>query len=227
MSRDEPRAKVLPIYFVADESGSMANLVGELNDGLRSLLDAMWRESMAAAKIRFCVIGFDHEVRCYLEMSDLREVEGMPTLGCYGGTSYAAPFVELRRRIPEDVARLKAENYEVHRPAVFFLSDGQPLDDGDWERALADLSDPGFREKPNILAFGIGEADPAVIRSVATSPRYAFAAAQGVNTGNAITEFSKALTRSIVASGQGLAAGAAELQVEKPEGFISLAMDTV
>ena len=36
-----PIARVLPIYFVADESGSMYPHVGELNQGLVSLLDAM------------------------------------------------------------------------------------------------------------------------------------------------------------------------------------------
>lgn len=45
--------------------------------------------------------------------------------------------------------------------------------------------------------------------------------------GMAISEFSKELVRSVVASGQSLAAGAAQLQFEKPEGFISLEVDTV
>ena len=227
MSRGEPSGKVLPIYFVADESGSMAGNVVELNDGLVTLLDAMQGETMAAAKIRFCVIGFDNDVRCYLEPSDLREVETMPELGAYGGTSYAVVFRELRRRIPDDVARLKAEGYEVHRPAVFFLSDGEPNPGDGWEDAHSGLTDGAFREWPNILAFGVGDADREVIKRVATASQYAFATARGVDTGTAISEFSKALSRSVVASGHGLAAGGAQLQVEKPEGFISLEVDTV
>ena len=40
-------------------------------------------------------------------------------------------------------------------------------------------------------------------------------------------EFLKALTQSVVSSGQALASGQAELPVEKPKDFISLAVDTV
>lgn len=119
----------------------MAGNVGELNDGLVTLLDAIQGETMAAAKIRFCVIGFDHSVRCYLEPSDLREVETMPELDAYGGTSYTVAFGELHRRIPDDVARLKAEGYEVRRPAVFFLSDGEPNHGDGWEEPHSDLTD--------------------------------------------------------------------------------------
>ncbi len=227
VSVDEPRGKVLPVYFVADESGSMAPNVADLNEGLISLLDAMQDDSMAASKIRFCVVGFNDTARCYLEPSDLRDVEDMPMLGSSGSTSYAAAFRELRGRIPEDVARLKGEGYDVHRPAVFFLSDGAPNRGDGWKRALGDLTAEEFRERPNLLAFGIGRADPEVIRRVATAPEYGFVTAQGVDTGTAIAEFSQALTRSVVASGGSLGAGDALLQVEKPEGFISLAVDTL
>ncbi len=227
MSMDEPRGKVLPVYFIADESGSMCNEVKQLNEGLVSLLDAMQSETMAAAKIRFCMVGFNESVRCYLEPSDLRQLEDMPELTASGTTSYRAAFFELRERIPSDVIKLKGEGYEVHRPAVFFLSDGAPnLHDG-WEAALSEVKSEDFKERPNILAFGIGEADPEIIRQVATAPQYAFVSAQGVETGTAIAEFSKALTRSVVASGQGLVGGAAQLQIEEPKGFVSLAVDTI
>ncbi len=222
-----PIARVLPIYFVADESGSMYPHVGELNQGLVSLLDAMQIETMAAAKIRFCIIGFNESVRCYLEPSDLRQLEDMPELTAYGNESYRAAFLELRKRIPSDVIKLKSEGYEVHRPAVFFLSDGFPTLPENWQAALADLKSEDFMERPNILAFGIGEADSEIIRQVATAPQYAFVSAQGVETGTAIAEFSKALTRSVIASGQGLVGGAAQLQIEEPKGFVSLAIDTI
>ena len=35
----EPRGNILPIYFVADESGSMGPDIAELNSGLQSLLN--------------------------------------------------------------------------------------------------------------------------------------------------------------------------------------------
>lgn len=223
----EPAGNVLPIYFVADESGSMSADIGELNHGLVSLLDALQGEAMAAAKVRFCVLGFADDARCYLEPSDLRDLESMPTLSARGSTSYAAAFRALCDRIPQDVSNLKSQGFMVNRPAVFMLTDGAPNSGDGWESPYSDLTGESFAQRPNVLAFGIGNADASVIKQVATKDEYAFIAASGVDTGKAIAEFIKALTQSVISSGQALASGQAALPVEKPEGFISLAVDTV
>lgn len=218
----EPQGTVLPVYFVADESGSMARNIDELNSGLRSLQDALQTESFAAAKVRFSVIGFNETARTYLEPADLRSLPAMPTLQAGGLTSYAAAFNELGLRISLDVPALKAQGYAVNRPCVFFLTDGQPNAGDDWENARSTLL--AQHARPNILAFGIGEADAATIVQVATKEEYAYKAARGVDTGKAISDLITSLTQSIISSGQALATGASELQMEKPEGF-SLAVD--
>jgi uncharacterized protein YegL len=110
----------------------------------------------------------------------------------------------------------------VNRPAVFLLTDGAPNRGDGWEPIHSSLVSEGFKQRPNILAFGIGQADAEVIRRVATRPEFAFVAAVGVDTGRAIAEFIKTLTQSVIQSGQALATGQATLLVEKPAGFISL-----
>ena len=218
----EPQGTVLPVYFVADESGSMLNQIGELNNGLASLQDAMQTESFAAAKVRFSVIGFSDVARTYLEPADLRSLPTMPTLQAGGMTSYAAAFNELARRISLDVPALKAQGYAVNRPSVFFLTDGQPNPGDDWRTARTSLLSQ--HAAPNILAFGIGESVAATIIEIATKPHYAFKSDDGIDPGIAISEFITSLTQSVIQSGQALATGASELQMEKPEGF-SLAVD--
>lgn len=221
-----PAGTVLPIYFVADCSGSMeGEPLNEVNKGLTSLLDQLQSEPMAAAKVRFAVIGFDDVPTCYVEPSDLRDLDAMPVLRPGGTTSYAAAFAELGRRMPLDIASLKNSGYLVNRPAVFFLTDGVPNRGDGWEGAYASLMSQNWR--PNVLAFGVGDADPGTIKQLASTPQYAFAVAKGVDTGRAIAEFIKALTKSVIKSGQALAGGQAALPIEKPEGFISLAVDTI
>jgi uncharacterized protein YegL len=218
------KGQLLPIYLVADESGSMTGFVDELNAGLASLIDALNLESLAAAKVRLCVIGFSDSARCLLEMGDVRTVRDAPRLSANGGTSYAAAIAELLHRIPEDVDRLKAEGYRVHRPAVFFLTDGQPTDSG-WEPLLDQLMSKGF-PRPNLLTFGLGQVDAKTIVRLASRDDFAFIAAKGTDTGEAIARFCESLTQSIVSSGQNLAAGHGELVVKRPEGF-EVAMDFV
>lgn len=117
----EPQGTVLPVYFVADESGSMTQNITELNAGLVTLQDSLQKESFAAAKVRFSVIGFSDTARTYLEPSDLRALPAMPILQARGMTSYASAFNELTTRVNQDVPTLKSQGFAVNRPAVFFL----------------------------------------------------------------------------------------------------------
>lgn len=220
----EPRGGILPIYFIADESGSMAPNIGELNDGLVSLQEALQIESYAATKVRFSVIGFSDTAFTHLEPADLRTEPGMPQLVAHGRTSYVAAFEELEYRISVDVPMLKSQGFSVYRPSVFFLTDGLPNDDSDWRAARARLL--GHPAAPNILAFGIGDAEASVINELATGPQFAYIAARGVDTGSAISEFITSLTQSVISSGNAMAAGSAQLQFDKPEGF-TLAVDVI
>ncbi|OBH55017.1 hypothetical protein A5687_03305 [Mycobacterium mantenii] len=220
----EPKGSVLLVYFVADESGSMARNISELNDGLVELQDALQKQPFAAARVRFSVIGFSDEAFTHLEAADLRSTTWLPTLNAQGLTSYAAAFDELGLRIAVDIPHLKQQGFSVLRPAVFFLTDGQPNAKDDWRAARTKLL--GQKAAPNIIAFGIGDADPQIVAELATKEHYAFKSARGVDTGRALSEFLTSLTASVISSGQAVASGNAELQFERPEGF-TLAVDVV
>jgi uncharacterized protein YegL len=214
-----------PVYVLADESGSMSPHIDELNAGLHSTCEALLAQPMAAAKARFSVIGFADDAVVRLHLADLREVSGPDPLVSRGITNYGAAFEKLRELIPGDVARLKAQRYAVYRPAVFFLSDGRPSD-AEWQAAHRVLTDRTVtREAPNIIACGIGQAQAAIIRQVATRPEYAFIAIAGGDLGSAIMEFFASLTKSITASTRTIATGSTNsLIVEPPRGF-ALALD--
>jgi uncharacterized protein YegL len=220
------RGTLLPVYVLADESHSMGRHIGELNRGLAELHEALLGEPMAAAKVRFSILGFADDVKQRMRLADLRREDRLPTLATRGRTNYTKAFADLRGRLPHDVRALKAEGYAVHRPAVFVLTDGQPSDDG-WQDEHAKLVDRRITpEAPNIIACGIGAARPATILRVATRREFAFVALAGVDIGEAITQFCTALTRSIIASVPARSAGPPRLVVQPPAGF-SMAIDVV
>jgi uncharacterized protein YegL len=143
----------------------------------------------------------------------------MPSLRARGNTNYEAAFQDLLRRIPVDVAELKAQRYGLYRPTVFFLSDGQP-NAGNWQAAhkrLVDRSAQGWA--PNIIACGLGTANPHAILQVATNERYAFVAIEGAQLGPSIGHFCTELTQSIVNSALAAVGGAAPEVEFQPEGF--------
>ena len=162
-----------------------------------------------------------------MALADLRGVEDLPTLRIRNNTNYQAVFNDLLTRIAHDVAMLKASGYLVHRPAVFFLSDGQPNDDSDWLEPRKRLVDRTITPAaPNIIAFGIGQVLDKTILQVATDKKFAFVAIPGTDIGKAISTFFVALAHSIVESGRSLTSSNPELVVEKPEGF-RMAIDIV
>lgn len=223
----EVRGQLLPVYVLADESMSMNDHIGELNAGLASLHEALLAEPMAAAKVRFSVLGFSDDVVVRLHLTDLRRESHLPELFSRGATNYSKAFAALLRHIPQDVASLKRDQFQVHRPAVFFLSDGQPSDGVSWRQPHRQLTDKSTnRAAPNIIACGIGHAEPETILAVATQQDFAFVAIEGTQVGAAIAKFCTALTKSIVASGQSLTTSNPELVVDKPEGF-RMAIDVI
>lgn len=220
------RGHLLPVYVLADESYSMKPYAGQLNSGMLSLCEALRSEPMVAAKVRLSVLGFSDNVVVRMARADMRSAENLPRLQIRGATNYHAAFSDLLKRIPQDIYALKSEGYQVHRPAVFFLSDGQP-DRSSWQKPYGKLTDrTQTGSAPNIIACGIGDIEAKTIMQVATQPDFAFVSVPGADIGAAIAKFFIALTASVIQSGRSLASANPELVVERPEGF-RMAIDVI
>ncbi|MGK5441814.1 vWA domain-containing protein [Micromonospora sp. URMC 105] len=212
---------VLPVYLTLDVSSSMHWLMGELNNAIERVVSEISTDSIAASRLRLCVISFSHDARIELPLSDVRRVDHLPTLVAHGDTNYSAVFKLLKQKIEEDVATLKHEQHTVLRPLVLFITDGAPVD-RDWMIHLGALQDEGFRSRPNMAAFGMGDADPEVLQTIATRREYAFLSRVQTNPGTAIRALFSSLASSMTASGRSVGSGAAMLQVNAPDRFVSI-----
>lgn len=218
--------QVLPFYLVCDESSSMDGPpVEAINDSLPKLHTEIGSNPVVADKTKFCLIGFNHEAQVLLPLSDLSVITSIPGLHASGGTDYSSAFDLLYSTITADVAQLKASGNQVYRPAVFFLSDGQPGDD--WTVAYQRLTDPGWSLHPNILAFGFGSADATTLQQVATIRAYIADGTMGPDA--ALREFASSLIQSIVNSGsKPTSSGALTLSVpDDVPGFTALPADQI
>jgi len=190
---------VLPFYILCDESGSMdANGgIDAVNRGLPELHATIAGDPLVSDKCRIGLITFSDIAEELLPLSNLSDVQAMPGCAAKGMTNYGEAFNLLRVLISRDIANMKSQGMQVYRPAVFFITDGEPTDD--WEanhRALTDKnSNP---QAPNIIAFGVAGANAAVIGKIGT--KAAFIANQGVDPGNALKEILKSLTNTIMYS---------------------------
>jgi uncharacterized protein YegL len=198
----------------------MNEYAGELNAGLESLFEALRAEPMIAAKIRLSVLGFSDDVIVRMAMADLRSEKRPPRLQIRTGTDYQAAFQELLTRIPQDVSVLKGKGYQVHRPVVFFLSDGQP-NNSRWREQHNRLTDRSITvAAPNVIACGVGAVRAETILQVATQTEFAFVSVPGADIGAAIAGFFMALTASVVQSGRSLNSPNPQFIVRTPETFV-------
>jgi uncharacterized protein YegL len=206
-------AKLLPFYLVVDVSLSMqGSKLDSANKIMPAIVDALSENPILSDKVRFGLIDFSDDAQVRLPLCDLLDPNlTLPSLSVRGGTSYAAAFQTLQREIDANVAQLKADQYVVHRPAVWFISDGEPTDhDPVWRGAFDQLRNA--RIYPNFIPCGVDQADMKVMGSLihpstGTKKMALYMMEQGHDPAKAITGMAEILISSMIQSGYSLASG--------------------
>lgn len=191
------RQKCLPTYLVIDISSSMAPYQDALNHTLDHLHVTLVTSPRVSEFAYMSIIAFSHEPLMVMEMTDLQSVPSMPQVLCGGGTQYGKAFELVKQRIDVDVPALNAQGKAVLRPAVFFLTDGAPMD-SNWEAAFRRLVDPSSKRRPHVITYGFGQARQDVLAKVAT--KAAFLATGEADQQTALSQAISSLVNSLVAS---------------------------
>jgi uncharacterized protein YegL len=193
--------QILPFYIVCDESGSMEPIGGiaAINKSLPELHAEIAADPLVSDKCRIGLITFSDTAEELMSLTKLSDVVAMPGMQARGVTNYGAVFDLLKQVIVRDIANLKSQGYEVFRPAVFFITDGEPTDNPAWENSYRSLMDKStFRQYPNIIAFGVHGANAVTIGKIGTVG--AFIGDHGVEPADSLSEIMRSLTRSIMDS---------------------------
>lgn len=159
---------VLLFYVLCDESFSMMDHIEAVNEGFWLLHRSIGADPAMAERLRLCVVGFSRSPRMVLPLSRLSECGEFSVRTTEAASNFGAAFAFLRETIERDVGSLEERSVRVHRPAVCVVSDGQPTDPATWPAAFAALTDPSWPARPNMIAFGVGDADPATIARIGT-----------------------------------------------------------
>ena len=163
----DERHPVFPVVLLVDTSSSMAgDPIGAVNHTLPELKQLILDDPTVGEIARIAIVTFATGAELALPLCDLADVD-LPRLSASGATNYTDAFATARRQL-EDGVRSLGKGTRFHTPVIFFMSDGQPTTGGDWSGALAALTDPGWKFRPEIVAFGFGAADPDTLTRVAT-----------------------------------------------------------
>ena len=186
---DLSERQILPFYFVCEESESIDSLGGiaALNGLLPDLHAEIASNPLVADKCRIGLITFSDTAEELMSLTKLSDVVAMPGMQARGVTNYGSVFDLLKQVIVRDIANLKSQGFEVFRPAVFFITGGEPTDDPAWENSYRSLMDKAtFRYFPNVIAFGVHRANASVIGKVGSVG--AFIGDNGVTPALAVSE---------------------------------------
>lgn len=224
MAEETARAQVLPLYIVVDVSYSMsvsddgdggATKIDAANQVIKDLRNALAEAPVIADKVRVSAIDFSDDAQIALPLCDLSIQTSIPDFTVRGGTSYAAAFRTLRDQIQADVDQLKADRLAVHRPATFFISDGEPTDDERaWRDAFRELTDydkatkQGFAFFPNFVPMGIGAQPETLTELVHPKDRSkAYFMKDGASAAKALSQMTQLLVASTLMSGMSVGKG--------------------
>src|SRR5581483_5395435 len=149
--------------------------IDAVNTFLPELKEAIRSDPTVGEIARIAIIAFGEGARSELALCDLAYAD-LPTLRAEGAyTDFTAAFDVTKREIEDEIRGL-GRGTKFHRPVVFFISDGQfnpPASaPSDWNGAHDALVDKNWKFRPEIVAFGFGEANQSEIQRIAT--RHAF-----------------------------------------------------
>lgn len=214
MSIEVQEASLLPFYLVFDVSYSMEPVIGEVNNAMRALKNEILKDPILGDIARVCVLSFSDEARIDVPMCDLADdtrITREDFLQVRGGTSFAPIFDLIGERIAADIADLKGHGEgKVFRPTVFFVTDGVPTDAvHEWNSAFTRLT--SVKAYPNLVPFGLGDADEEVLRAITFPPYrqdgYFFMANAGTSAEQAMQAITRIVTQSVVSCTQSAVAG--------------------
>ncbi|ROZ50160.1 hypothetical protein EEB13_10110 [Rhodococcus sp. WS3] len=208
-SLEDDAKRRLPIYILIDTSWSMS--AGGRIDAVREIVPAIYdatkRNPMLAHKAMFSVIEMDTHARVVVVLSSGTEMPSSLHLEASGGTNYAETFELLKVTIERDYQQLKADGIEIYRPAVLFVTDGEPIcDESRRKAAFAELTAESFKRRPNIVMFGVG--DDVTVSTLAhykSKNGAAFITKSGGDAAHAIADMTQAFLASVVSSVVGVA----------------------
>ena len=228
---DNAGQEAMIFYIVCDESASMSMNGGiqAINDSLPELHATIVSDPIVVDKSRLSIIAFSESAEVVLPMSKATEIEDMPGVSERTATSYAAAFRTLRETIESDVNLLKSQGFKVHRPCAFFITDGEPTDDGLWQSEFQQLLNHPFH--PHVISFGVDGAQQVgmhpILREIGTLK--AFVGVDNVSPAKALAAVMRQLANTISASVSGAGVGGAPVIDTRPLDEIDgiVALDTL
>ena len=169
---------VMPFYLILDQSGSMQQDLGALSQKVQELIEELRKDPIADDVALLSIISFGSSAQVTLPLTRLTLAQPV-SLSNMGGTNYSSAWKTYDQAIRSAYQQIKARGASMHRPCVFFLTDGEPQDMGkdasgvmEFRRTFNQLQGrDAVPYWPYVVAFGFRDATQAVLEQIAYPDR--------------------------------------------------------
>jgi len=154
MIPEAQRSRRLPVYILADRSGSMSGEpIVAVNQGLMFLKNDLENEPRAVESIWISVISFGGRATVDVPLTDLLSFIP-PTLNAEGSTPLGEALRLLNQAIDHDIILGSGQHTGDYKPLVFLFTDGEPTDE--WRTPAQEVKQRTQAKTANIIAIGCG-----------------------------------------------------------------------
>jgi uncharacterized protein YjbI with pentapeptide repeats len=203
-------SRPLSVYFVTDRSASMSGAPIEAAN--RLLKDTILQvKASRNSPPWISILSFSDAAEVVLPLTQASDIAVVPELYVDRHTAYGPAFQLLHDRLRADARTLRGDGLSAGDSIVFFITDGVPIDSG-WQAVLAALQEDDSIRPPKMVAVGVGDAEPEVLKTIGTAG--AVMATERASTLQALREVRALVTSSVSALDQGQI-----LQIEVPPSF--------
>lgn len=160
--------EVMPFYLILDQSGSMKYDLETLRKTVEQLIAELRTDPETNDTALLGVISFGSSARVTIPLSRLSSIGTVPPLEILGGTNYSAAWHEYDLAFRTDRQAIRKRNGQIHRPCVFFLTDGAPGDRQQFRNVfLTTQGKDATKGWPYVIAYGFRDAPADVLKDIA------------------------------------------------------------
>lgn len=160
--------EVMPFYLILDQSGSMNGDLGTLRQAVEQLVAELGADAETDDIALLGVISFGSSAQVTIPLSRLSSIRTVPQLTNLGGTNFSAAWQAYDQAFRADKKAIFAKNGHIHRPCVFFLTDGEPGDRRQFRNVfLSTQGKDATKGWPYVVAYGFRDAPVDVLKDLA------------------------------------------------------------
>jgi uncharacterized protein YegL len=217
---DNPEPRIACALLLDTSSSMYGQPIDELNRGFEQFVEEIAKDDTARKRAEIMVITFGGTPTIAVPFTEARNLTAQNFIAS-GGTPMGGALQLAITELEDQKRAYKQAGIEYYRPWLFVLTDGEPTDSSQFDRAAEQLI--AAQERKSVAVFAIGVGPTA---NMSTLAKLSSRAPMKL-TGLAFTEYFQWLSQSLSSASQSQAHGSSDSSVAAQEATEQISLPPV